>query len=160
MASIPINNSTIQMSTPINSLPLKTNTDVVSPIDEDPIIQNLLKDFEQQKVQSDTSSPQSPVESVVLPKEDKTNYNQEIHYQNNDLNYNKTNKTLFDKNIVKKSIIIVGVIALIYNTSILESILSKLPSYISIHLHGKDIYIYLFISFCIIYLLQYYDIMD
>ena len=45
MASPPVNNS-IQMSTPINSLPLKTNDVNNINFGEDPDIENVLKDFE------------------------------------------------------------------------------------------------------------------
>lgn len=156
MASLPpIGNSSIQMSTPIDALPLKTTTDQNAVIDDDPVIMSVLKDFEQHK-QVETSEPSHIPKPMPVYKENHPP--QSTPVSTDTMNYNQSKSSIFDKNIIKKSVIIAIAMALIYNTSILEQVFKKLPESIMKYLSGREMYVYLVISFVITYILQYFAI--
>lgn len=156
MASLPpMNNSSIQMSTPIDTLPLKTTTDQNAAIDDDPVIMSVLKDFEQHK---QAESPEVPPIPAQIPAYKENLQPQPAPVNIDTLNYNQSSTSIFDKNIIKKSLIIAIAMALVYNTSILEQVLKKLPESIMKYVNGREMYVYFAISLVIIYILQYYAV--
>lgn len=156
MASLPpIGNSSIQMSTPIDALPLKTTTDQNAAIDDDPVIMSVLKDFEQHK---QTESPETPQIPTQIPTYKENPQPQPVPVNTDTMNYNQSKASILDKNIIKKSVIIAVAMALVYNTSILEQVLKKLPESIMKYVSGREMYVYFVISFVIIYILQYYSV--
>lgn len=156
MSTIPINNS-IQMSTPINSLPLKTNGEDVS-LPNDPLIQNVLNEFESNKpkeisynIPTPIIEPPSEPVNMILKEE------QPVNNMNDKLIYNKKRKPFINMDVFKKTSIIVFVVIIVYNTSILEKIVSKLPESISKFLQGNEIYTNILITFIIFYFLFLYE---
>ena len=60
MASIPMNTETIQMSTPLQNLPLKTSGENNS-ITDDPSVNTVLKEFEKYKQPEEEPIIQDPI---------------------------------------------------------------------------------------------------
>lgn len=159
-----------QMSTPLKNLPLKTTQQNENDI-EDPLIQGVLKDFEETvgSQQQDIPMPSSVMHSP------------EVHYdttieqpssfippsipepvQMNHLNYNSnnsnnTNKKLFDLDILKRATIVTIILVLFQNNMILNLGLSRLPSSVSSHITGREIFMNSFLVFVIIYALMYFE---
>lgn len=149
-------NNSIQMSTPINSLPLKTTGEEAS-LPNDPLIQNVLNEFENNK-------PKEIVYDIPVPMIEKRPepvnivLNEEpVNNVSDKLIYNKKRKSFVNMDVLKKTFIIVFVVIIVYNTSILEKIVSKLPESISKFLQGNEIYTNISIVFVIFYLLFLYE---
>ena len=148
MATIPMNNSTLQMSTPINSLPMKTTTDTLD-ISDDDDVQAVLKDFEKFQEPVQHIPTVQPIQEVHEPIVAPPPVMQE-------LNFNDDRKTFVDFNIAKKSIVFVLLVALVYNTSMIEKLILYLPEYFKKHIHGREILIHLIILFVVFYSYEKY----
>lgn len=143
------------MSTPINSLPLKTSQ-TESDID-DPMIQNVLKEFENDMpviIENTIPIVQQPVQQPVyqpLP--------QTMNTDKNNFKYNESSdKKLFDFEIAKKAAIITIIMFLIYHSSLLNYMMAKLPQNVAQHITGKELIISMAMVFAIFYVLIYYEI--
>lgn len=149
-------NNSIQMSTPINSLPLKTTGEDAS-LPNDPLIQNVLNEFENNKPKEmvyDIPQPimekrQEPV-NIILNEEPVNNVSDK-------LSYNKKRRTFINIDLLKKTTILIFVVIIVYNTSLLEKINSKLPESISKFIVGNEIYTNILITFVVFYLLFLYE---
>jgi hypothetical protein len=154
----PINTSigATQMSTPISSLPLKTtSSDNTSEID-DPLIQGVLKEFEDQQqpqytIMQSQEQYQQPIQQVIQQsiQEPIQQFQPQQHTQN-ELNYNESKK-IIDIEIIKKSAIITVIIYLLQYTNILKIITTRLPETFKSYVSGKELFINVFIMFCVIY---------
>lgn len=144
-----------QMSTPINSLPLKTTQDDTT-ID-DPLIQNVLKEFEDEfksKEPQEPEVPQSP--PPIVPEEPRNTIVQPI-VKKDHLKYNNHKSKLIDLEIVKKSIIITILILLLQKENIMSTISKYIPQILG-YVEGKELIFYSFIVSVIIYTIYYFDL--
>jgi hypothetical protein len=171
MTTMQNNAHSSQMSTPISSLPLKTNQQE-SDID-DPLIQTVLKDFENDSVR-DSRDPRDP-QQHALPEQPVYHIandanamntvssvpNVQVNYE--ELNYNgvgtNEKKKLINYEIAKRAAIISIIAFLIYNQNIIGMFISKLPESVTTHINGKEFLIYILLSFIILYGLLYFDLM-
>ena len=157
MASIPMNTETIQMSTPLQNLPLKTSGENNS-ITDDPSVNTVLKEFEKYKQPEEEPIIQDPI--YEMPQIIEQQYvSQQPNDDFNHLKYNSSpnsSSSIFDFEIAKSSIIVVLIVALIFNTTILEKIISQLPENFKMRIIGKEAYILLFLLFIIIYAKEKY----
>jgi hypothetical protein len=171
-------NQGTQMATPINTLPLKTTHDATIALD-DPLIQNVLKEFEDDAYQSQPQEPQQPqqhqqpqqyqqpqqpqqYQQYQQPEQYQQHFqeNKDIKYETQkDLLYNKSNKNIIDIDIVKKTAIIVIIVFLLQFNNIINTILSKLPETFQTFTAGKELIINLICLFIIFYLLFYFDLL-
>lgn len=149
-----------QMSTPINSLPLKTAPDNVSI--EDPLIQNVLKEFEDEmnvnvkKTDTFIEEPPKPLnKNTPMVQQDADIKAQDIQYDVSTYN----NKKFIDVNIIKKTIMILIIIIFFQKSSVIEFIFAKFPSYLIKYIEGKDFVVYSSIIFMIFYALLYFDLL-
>ena len=176
MASMPPNiinnhNNSTQMSTPIDTLPLKTTRDATD-ID-DPMVQSVLKEFEQDTY---TQSSQSQEFETNLQNNQQIQYAehvQPVQVQQiqqvqpiqqapimDNLRYSSnTNKKLFDIDIAKRSAIITIVTFLIYYSNISLYVLNKLPDNVKQYTSGREILINMFVVFVIFYAILYFDLL-
>lgn len=160
----------MSMSTPLNTLPLKTQpSEDVSDIN-DPMVQDVLNEFqeellmskknEQQHMQQAQAMQQQPMLAMPqpqmqaiqpMPQQPMTMQRQ------NATNYNQTGfpYSYFDMDIAKQTLIIVIIVVLIYNTTIMEMIYEKMPIYIQDITHNFDLYIKGFSLFVILYSLLF-----
>lgn len=154
-----------QMSTPIKNLPLKTTHQDQQDI-EDPLIQGVLKEFE------DSAIANSPPPAVMTPPQPPP---QQVHYlpppppsfiqspepvQMKHLDYNSkanTGKKLFDLENIKRAAIVTIILVLFQNNNILNIGVSRLPSSVTNHISGREIFLNTFIVFIIVYTLMYFD---
>ena len=174
-------NNAINMSTPLEKLPMKQDVNENMDVLNDPVIQGVLNEFETTSgippVQHSQPTPpvqvmpeqnvehilQQPIKHVQFqediiqppPIESKPMFLQNLRY--NDGNNNNTKK-FFDLNIIKKVLIIVLIVLFLLNTNILGLSLSRLPESISSFFQGKDIYINIVVTISLLYVLMYFEI--
>lgn len=158
MANIPMNNNSIQMSTPINSLPLKTNNNETLNIGQDPDIDSVLKDFEkyeQKEVVQSVPTNIQPVQQVPIQQIQHVQPVQQDMKYDSKLNFNN-DSSIFDLKIVKHVFGLVAIVAILYNTSLFEKLLNILPLTVKNKISGYELYIHLFILFIIFYSYEKY----
>ena len=169
IANAPIQNMPTQMLTPINSLPLKTTAQSESDID-DPLIQNVLKEFENEiggtdiRKAADTHGAQhiqyaQPIQQrppIQYPEQQMPQYNQaspQFQQMRESLSYEqiKPKSKLFNIDIAKKSAILTIVICILQYTNILKLISNRLPATAVTYISGREYIINILLMFCIIY---------
>jgi len=160
------------MSTPTSTLPLKT--DRTSSPDQsdinDPIVQDVLNEFREELITSKNkeASKQTQHNNQIQEQQQyQQQQYQQQQYQNDVNNQNKNVVTEKNENfpyshidfdIIKKSLVIVIISILIYNTGIINNLYEKMPEYLHENLNIFDIYIKsvsLFVSIYILTLFQY-----
>jgi hypothetical protein len=153
------------MSTPINTLPLKTQQPNISDTSDinDPIVQDVLNEFQEELMMSKHSkSQQSPVSQMPpLPMYQQPTQPQQTHQH---INYNYRNTTKYDNitayidtDVAKKSLILVIISLIIYHSGIVNTVYEKMPDYLQDNLNNFDIYIKSLSLFSIIYILSFFD---
>lgn len=155
----PINTSmgATQMSTPLSSLPLKTtSSDNTSEID-DPLIQGVLKEFEEVHSQNNQPPPQQQYTvNIKTPEQPpQISMQQQLPIQSqqhakNELNYNDPKK-IVDIEILKKSAILTAIIYLLQYTNILKIITTRLPETFKGYITGKELFINVALMFIVVY---------
>lgn len=164
----------MSMSTPLNTLPLKTQQSNEETSDiNDPMVQDVLNEFQEElmisKMHDEKPQHIQPIIYQHPPHQPQINqpaplYHQQQHQQPNMYSVSHNSKNVqfpynyIDTELIKKTLIIVIIVILIFNTSILEMIYEKLPPYINEYLYNFDIYvkaISLFIIFYSLGFLQY-----
>ena len=152
------------MSTPINTLPLKTQQSNISDTNDinDPLVQDVLNEFQEELMISKQHAPQSQQmhQSPPMMPSQQQYHNQQ--YQQQHLNYkNNLNKsdysTYLDTELAKKSLILVIISLIIYNSGIINTVYEKLPEYLHDNLNNFDIYIKSLSLFAIIYVLSFFE---
>ena len=152
------------MSTPINTLPLKTQQSNISDTNDinDPLVQDVLNEFQEELMISKQHAPQSQQmhQSPPMMPSQQQYHNQQ--YQQQHLNYkNNLNKsdysTYLDTELAKKSLILVIISLIIYNSGIINTVYEKLPDYLQDNLNNFDIYIKSLSLFAIIYVLSFFE---
>lgn len=162
----------MSMSTPINNLPLKTqqSTDDSSDIN-DPLVQDVLNEFQEELVMSKKQENQSALSSfhqnmpqrpqMQLPPVPPSLPSPQTYQQQNKytINYNndKFPYSYLNMDIAKKTSIIVIIVILIFHTSIVEVIYEKMPIYLQETLHSFDIYVRAAGIFVILYALAFLE---
>jgi hypothetical protein len=145
---------TVQMSTPVSSLPLKTTQDVNEI--EDPLIQNVLKEFENEYGTANISHQTMP-ENANTHIIDNKPLMQQQYYQPRQLQYNKENEntSIIDMQVVQKTLIISIITIIFINTDIISLLNSKLPESIAKHVSGREFLLKFILIFVIFYGLIY-----
>ena len=166
------------MSTPINTLPLKTPQTGSSEVNDinDPIVQDVLNEFQDELMISKQpkmpphlpsyNQPPSPYPPMQYP----TPPNQQMMYgshashnsNSNHSNRNNLNKydnisSYLDTEVAKKSLILVILAVIIYHSGIINTVYEKMPDYLQDNLTNFDIYIKSLSLFSIIYVLSFFE---
>ena len=163
MNSPPMTQNT-QMATPINSLPLKTTQENTNDLD-DPLIQNVLKEFEdeaQQQIQETLPQQnyQEPQQRQIIYEQPQQIQQPQQLQQSQELNYNnKIQKNLIDIDFIKKAAIITIIVFLLQYNNIISIILSKLPESINSYISGKEFILSILLMFIIFYSLMYFNLL-
>jgi hypothetical protein len=159
--------TTTQMSTPINQLPLKT-TQVESDTSDmdDPLIQGVLKEFEDEiaasqpprQLHEHTQQVLQPVQHIQPVQQPQQMIQQQPQYyaQPTELQYNKDSKKLFDADIARKAAIITAVIYLFTNG--FKIVMGRIPETWSSYTNGRELIINLALCFITFYVVLYMDI--
>lgn len=146
----------MNMMTSLDNIPLKTSSTPSNDDSEDPMVKDILNEFNQE-INNQSSS--SPVVSTPPPPPPINDY-----VINN--SYRKPNSvspmpqpshkknSLYNEDFLRKSAIIIIVIAFFFSPIIYNSFIEKLPNPFSTILTNYDFYIKLFLVFIVIYLLM------
>lgn len=151
-----------QMSTPLSSLPLKTIQEQEANI-EDPLIQNVLKEFEEDF--NNKSQPQQNNEPInmnlapnipTIPPQDPYMYQSPIVMDN--LSYKKNNTNFVDVELMKKSVILCILIIFLQKSNIICLLTKYIPESLHKYFEGREFILYFSIIFVILYSLMYFSI--
>jgi hypothetical protein len=153
------------MSTPINTLPLKTQQSNISETNDinDPLVQDVLNEFQEELMISKQHAQQSQhmhQQPPIMPPQQQQYHNQQYQQQHSNYknNLNKSDySTYLDTEIAKKSLILVIISLIIYNSGIINTVYEKLPDYLQDNLNNFDIYIKSLSLFAIIYVLSFFE---
>jgi hypothetical protein len=139
----------MNMTTSIDSIPMKTNnSETTSDDSDDPIVKDILNEF-QHELENQFKEPKEPKyiinnqppQPIIQPpkKPIKPSY--------------------YNEEFIRKTAIIIIIIALVFSPIMFSSIIEKLPPNISIFLDNYNFYIKLILSFIIIYGFYYYNLL-
>ena len=170
------------MSTPINTLPLKTQQTNIDANDiNDPIVQDVLNEFQEELLsskQGNKSPMQMPSQQMqqmqLLQQQQQQQQQQQMQLlqqqqqmqgmQGLPPNNLKNNQNKFDNmssyldiEVAKKSLILVIISLIIYNSGIINMMYEKMPDYLQDNLNNFDIYIKSASLFSIIYVLSFFE---
>jgi len=151
------------MITPIDKIPFKTAVGNTDESNDDPMIRDVLNEFEQELAINESQSnkykinEQRPVQQYQQPPPQQLQPPPQ-QLQQPPVKAQK-NKSYIDNELVVKSFIICIVIAIIINPYIFSTILSKVPENISLMLTSYDYFIKLVIIFVTIYVLFFYNLL-
>jgi hypothetical protein len=168
------------MSTPISTLPLKTQqagasggagdaNDI-----NDPIVQEVLNEFQeelniskQNKTPHQPNIPQMPPAHIVPPPYPPSPYphmpypphNPNMNGGGSGSNNNKYDNisSYLDTDVAKRSLILVILAVIIYHSGIINTVYEKMPDYLHDNLNNFDIYIKSVSLFSIIYVLSFFE---
>jgi small-conductance mechanosensitive channel len=173
------------MSTPINTLPLKTQQTNIDANDiNDPIVQDVLNEFQEElhsSKQTNKAPMQMPSQQMQLLQQQQMQQMQQQQQQQQQqlllqqqqmqggmqgglLPVSKNNSNKFDNmssyldiEVAKKSLILVIISLIIYNSGIINTMYEKMPEYLQDNLNNFDIYIKSASLFTIIYILSFFE---
>jgi hypothetical protein len=169
------------MSTPINTLPLKTQQTNIDANDiNDPIVQDVLNEFQEElhsSKQTNKAPMQMPSQQMQLLQQQQMQQQQQQQQQmqqqlllqqqqmqgglppNSKNNSNKFDNmsSYLDIEVAKKSLILVIISLIIYNSGIINTMYEKMPEYLQDNLNNFDIYIKSASLFTIIYILSFFE---
>jgi hypothetical protein len=158
------------MTTNIDNIPMKTNSGVKVDDSDDPIVKDILNEFQQElkinngyqinydsSSQSPASSPSpSPSPSVPMSNQPQVQQYQKPVMQQPMIKSN--NKSYYNEEYVRKSAIIIIIIGMIFSPIIYDSIIEHIPSTFTGLFTSYNFYIKSFIAFIAIYLLYLYKL--
>jgi preprotein translocase subunit SecF len=170
------------MSTPISTLPLKTqqsNTGDVNDIN-DPIVQDVLNEFQEElMISKQPKTPQISQQQQQMLMQQQQQHQQMLmqqqqqqmlhqhpplpsHSPNGSNSGNSLNKydsisSYLDTEVAKKSLILVIIAVIIYHSGIINTVYEKMPEYLQDNLNTFDIYIKSISLFSIIYVLSFFE---
>ena len=165
--------TTTQMSTPIHQLPLKTSQVASDTSDmDDPLIQGVLKEFEdeiaasqpprqqQESVQQVMQPMQQPQQIVQQQTPQMVEPSQQAQYYAPpaELQYNRDSKKLFDADIARKAAIITAIIYLFTNG--FKILMGRIPETWRSYTNGRELIINLALCFITFYTVLYMDIIQ
>lgn len=140
----------MNMTTNIDNIPMKTNkNDVILDDSNDPLVKDILNEFQQEINNQEpiyneepkyiiNNSPPPIIKSISTPIKSNGYYNEEY---------------------VRKTAIIIIIIAFIFSPIIFSSFIEKLPLNISSIIDDYNFYIKLIISFIAIYIFFFYNLL-
>jgi hypothetical protein len=140
----------MNMMTSLENIPLKTSSQSINDDSNDPLVKDILNEFNQEINNQPPPHPPPPLQPSVndyiiqRPMSPSPSIQQPI----------RKTTSLYDEELLRKTTIITILIAFIFSPFIFNSFIEKLPSQFSIIINNYDFYIKLLIIFIIIYLLM------
>jgi hypothetical protein len=172
------------MSTPINTLPLKTQQSSTGDVNDinDPIVQDVLNEFQEELMISkqpktpQISHQQQQHQQMLMQQQQQQQHQQMLMQQQqqqmlqqppmppmppgnggNGLNKYDNVAAYLDTEVAKKSLILVIIAVIIYHSGIINTVYEKMPEYLHDNLNTFDIYIKSISLFSIIYVLSFFE---
>ncbi len=151
------------MITPIEKIPLKTSGNANDEMNDDPMIRDVLNEFEKELAITETTNKykindQIPVQQIQQPIMQPIQAMQQMQ-QPQPVVKAKKNKCYIDNELIVKSVIICIIVAIIINPYIYSTILSKIPENISLMLDANNYFVKLLLIFVAIYALFFYNLL-
>ena len=161
------------MSTPISTLPLKTQPSAEANDINDPVVQDVLNEFQDELMMSKKSAmpphpqmPPMPPQQPYPPPQHSPHsqqYPQSMYPHpsmyptpNGNGKYDSISAYV-DTEVAKKSLILVILAVIIYHSGIINTVYEKMPENLQDHLTNFDIYIKSISLFSIIYVLSFFE---
>lgn len=166
------------MSTPISTLPIKTQSvggDTSGTNDiNDPIVQDVLNEFQEelmlskqpkmpphpphpQQPQHASHASQPPLQAPYMPSQYPPQY--PPHSQHHGYQQSKYGdiSSYMDTEVAKRSLILVILAVIVYHSGIINTVYEKMPDNLQDNLNNFDIYIKSASLFAIIYVLSFFE---
>lgn len=143
------------MTTSIDNIPLKTNkNDIQNDDSDDPMVKDILNEFENELKINNPASQPSKQDYVI-------NYPQSPPQQACPMPSRKpkTSNGYYNEEFLRKSAIIIIIVALVFSPVIFATMVDKLPASLSETFDNYNYYIKLVLSFIAIYLLFHYNLL-
>lgn len=146
----------MNMMTSLENIPLKTSSTPTNDDSEDPLVKDILNEFNQEV---NNQPPPSNINHQQHPQPPPPPNDYVINNPNScqirsrqSLPTPQKNSSLYNEDFLRKSAIIIIIIAFIFSPFIYNSIIEKLPIQLSNLLTTYDFYFKLFLVFIVIYL--------
>jgi hypothetical protein len=142
----------MNMTTSIDNIPLKTNKNE-TPVDDsdDPMVKDILNEFEKELKINNPAPPPPPQKPDYV-----INYPQACPMPPKKT---KTSNGYYNEEFLRKTAIIIIIIALVFSPVIFATILERLPASLTDMFDNYNYYIKLLLSFVAIYLLFHYNLL-
>ena len=149
-----MNSTPASMTTPINNLPVKTNQNADDDFN-DPQVQDVLKEFEEE-LSANKAPLKQPIQSSINNPYQQQYILPPIISQQQIQNQKRLDNIDYD--IIKKSLYISILIAIIFYPNLFNSIVEKIPLSFTSYILNYDYYIKILLLFIGIYLLYFYNV--
>ncbi len=154
----------MNMTTSVDNIPMKTNTGVKVDDSDDPVVKDILNEFQQElkinngyEINYDSSSTPStaPIQApIAAPPQSVQQYQRPMNQQPI-IKANST-KSFYNEEYARKAAIIIIIIGIIFSPIIYNSIIERIPNSLMGLFTTYDFYIKSIIAFISIYLLYNY----
>lgn len=151
------------MTTSVDNIPMKTNVGAKTDDSDDPVVKDILNEFQQElkinngyEINYESSSVVPPVQAQVpiSPPPQVQQYQRPVNQQ--PMMKVNTNKSFYNEEYARKAAIIIIIIGIIFSPIIYNSIVERVPSSLMGLFISYDFYIKSLIAFVAIYLLYNY----
>ncbi len=141
------------MMTSLENIPLKTSSTPTNDDSDDPLVKDILNEFNQEVNNQPPPPPPSP--QIQQPINNDYIINNPVSCPRRPSPQPPPSQnSLYNEDYLRKSAIIIIIIAFFFSPIIYNSFIEKLPSQISSLLFSYDFYFKLFLVFVIIYILM------
>jgi len=152
----------MNMTTSVDNIPMKTNVGVKVDDSEDPVVKDILNEFQQElkinngyEINYESSPSPAPAPTPVSVSPPVQQYQRPVNQQQPIMKSN-VNKSYYNEEYARKTAIIIIIIGIIFSPIIYNSIIERIPnSFIGIFT-SYDFYIKSSLAFIAIYLLYTY----
>ena len=143
----------MNMMTSLENIPLKTSSTPTNDDSDDPLVKDILNEFNQEVNNQPPSSNTNYQQPPPPPPTNDYIINNPNSCQIRPRQYQSTQKTspFYNEDYLRKSAIIIIIVAFFFSPLIYNSIIEKLPQQFSILLTTYDFYFKLFLVFIVIY---------
>ena len=148
----------MNMTTSIDNIPMKTNTnDIPNDDSDDPIVKDILNEF-QQELKSVNQEPSTNYNINYQPPPPPSPPPQQPPsrppiYQQLQQPPKRTSSSFYNEDLIRKTGIIIIIIAMVFSPLILPAFINKLPPSISLIIDNYQFYFKLLLLFIIIYIM-------
>ena len=140
----------MNMTTSLDNIPLKTN-EVNMDDKDDPMVKDILNEF-QQELEINTRAAPVDTYQVNYPPPQRADFQKNIPVK-------KTQQSYYNQDYIKKTGIIILIIAIVFSPVVFNAFIENIPIYIAANIEKFNYYFKLLISFLIIYIMFYYKLL-